>query len=505
MLKKKIITYLCISTLSLSVFAGCAKKAEQKEGAASNDQTKQKVYIFQNSGAYNGSSGGSNADKLEEVKKFITDASGVEPIVIIPPAGSATEKLNLLLSSDEPLDLFWGDWQQYAPKGAVEPLNDLLEKHGQDILKGWPQESWNMMKDKEGKVWGMPRTGDIAVYPTFIRNDWLQKLGLEMPKTFEDLENILKAFKEKDPSGTGETIPLIADKNGLEMGYFAGFLEGGSGNWVDKATGKVKLNEFRPEYKEFIQMLNGWYKKGYLFKETFSSTGDRYKELIKQNKVGTVTTWGSTMPMVYQDLKDNVPEQDYQMVHNLQGPKGKIETLAPAGTNALMIAKKSKNKEAAIKLVNWEFKNLDNNMTSWYGIKGKDWNWVDEENRVYKRLTTDYGSEFVTGLGSPLKERIFITEDPKLKFYLEWYRDYQFNYERTKKQDDYGVLYDNKQLEEEVPTLGDITRLRQEGFVKFVTGARPMTEWGKYLEELTKAGADKWSESVTKQYNERKK
>ncbi len=504
MIKKKIVAYLCILSLSLSVLSGCSSN-KGKEDAAKNANGVPKVYIFQNSGAYNGSNGGSKPEALEEVRKYIKDNAGVEPVAITPPAGTEAEKLNLMLSSDEPIDMFWGNWQDYASKNAIEPLNDLLDKYGQDIKKGWPESSWKMVTDKDGKIWGLPRTGDIAVYPTFIRKDWLDKLGLQMPKNFEELENVLKQFKEKDPSGTGETIPLIADKAGLEMGYFAGFLDSGSGNWVDKTDGKVKLNEQRSEYKQFVGMVADWYKKGYLYKEALTANRDRYKELIKQNKVGVITTWGSTMPMVYQDLKDLVPTMDYQMVHTLQGPKGKIETLSPAGTNAIMIPKKSKNKEAMIKYINWEFKNLDNNMTAWYGIKDKDWKWADEANHVYERLNTNYGSDLVTGLGSPLKERLFITNDPKLKFYLEWYRDWQFNYERTKKTEDYGVLYDNKKLADEVPTLGDLGRLRTEAFTKFVTGARPMAEWDKYLDELNKAGADKWSQAVTKQYNELKK
>lgn len=503
-LNKKMVASLCILPMSLSIFAGCSS-GNQGQAASTNADGIPKVYIFQNSGAYNGSNGGTKPEKLEEVKQYIVEQTGIEPVAILPPAGTETEKLNIMLSSDEPIDMFWGNWQDYASKNAIEPLNDLLDQYGQDIKKGWPQSSWDMMTDKDGNIWGLPRTGDIAVYPTFIRKDWLDQLGLEMPTTFEELEYILKEFKEKDPSGTGETIPLIADKAGLEMGFFAGFIDSGAGNWVDPSDGTVKFNEQRPEYKEFVQMVSEWYKKGYLYKEALTANRDRYKELIKQNKVGVITTWGSTMPMVYQDLKDLVPTQDYQMVHTLKGPKGNIETLSPAGTACIMIPKKSQNKEAMIKYINWEFKNLDNNMVAWYGIKDKDWKWVDEANHVYERLNTDYGSDFVTGLGSPLKERMFITNDEKLKFYLEWYRDWQFNYDRTKKKDDYGILYDEKRLAEEVPTLGDLSRLRTEAFDKFVTGARPMSEWDTYMDELQKAGGDQWSEAVTKQYNEMKK
>nr|WP_307990926.1 hypothetical protein [uncultured Niameybacter sp.] len=159
----------------------------------------------------------------------------------------------------------------------------------------------------------------------------------------------------------------------MNLSILAGFIDSGAGNWVDTSDGIVKFNEQRPEYKEFVKI-----------------------------------------------------------VHTLKEPKGNIETLSPAGTACIMIPKKSQNKEAMIKYINWEFKNLDNNMVTWYGIKDKGWKWVDEANHVYERLNTDYGSDFVTG-------------------------------------------------------------------------ARPMSEWDTYMDELQKAGGDQWSEAVIKQYNEMKK
>ena len=44
---------------------------------------------------------------------------------------------------------------------------------------------------------------ESLVEPAFIRKDWLDKLGLEQPKTIDDFYNVLKAFKEQDPDGNG--------------------------------------------------------------------------------------------------------------------------------------------------------------------------------------------------------------------------------------------------------------------------------------------------------------
>lgn len=55
----------------------------------------------------------------------------------------------------------------------------------------------------------------------WVRQDWLDKLGLELPTTLDDIVNIAKAFIEQDPDGNGEkdTIGLPLDSTYI-MGNF---------------------------------------------------------------------------------------------------------------------------------------------------------------------------------------------------------------------------------------------------------------------------------------------
>ena len=52
-----------------------------------------------------------------------------------------------------------------------------------------------------------PRSWEVMM----INKTWLDKLGLEVPSTLGELEEVLKAFKEKDPNGNGKADEIPMD------------------------------------------------------------------------------------------------------------------------------------------------------------------------------------------------------------------------------------------------------------------------------------------------------
>ena len=52
----------------------------------------------------------------------------------------------------------------------------------------------------EGKLYGNPFMKDVARNGVILRKAWLDKLGLPVPKTTDDLFNVAKAFTEQDPA-----------------------------------------------------------------------------------------------------------------------------------------------------------------------------------------------------------------------------------------------------------------------------------------------------------------
>lgn len=514
---KRNISLILIFCIIIGLLSGCASKsvdkaASEQSSAETTEKQDQgqvkeipKVYFISNSGKLSATqTANSTKEALEAVRSYIIEQTGIEPVPIIPPKGSEKEKLNLLLASNEELDMFGGNWLDYYAKGAIQPINGYLDKYGADIKKMYQktnmEDLWNVMTDKEGNIWGFPSGADLTMYPIWIRADWLEKLNLDIPTNLDELEAIFQAFKEQDPSGTGEIIPLACDLTGLKMCLAAGFIEGdfGCGNWMD-SDGKIKPIEIHPGFKDFVARMADWYKKGYIYKEAFATNRDRYIELLKQNKIGATAYWASLISINAPYLQENVPEARYVVVENITGPKGKIETPVAAGTSGMLLTKKSKNPDAAVKLINWACADIENYLYMYGGIKDVHWRYVDEKENIVEALNQDYIGEYLFFAAFAHTVQ-YMFDDPKSRFEFEYLRKYATAYDRVKKAFDHGVRYDNAVLDEKVPNRGDIERMRTEEIIKFITGARPISEYDNFIEELYKAGLDKWIETYTELY-----
>jgi len=497
MFKKMRLVSFCMVLVLLTVIISACGVEKKTTGEMP------KVYLYMNNGAASAGNS-SNEDVLQEIKKYIMDKVGIEPIIVMPPAGAEKEKLNMLLSSNENIDVFWQSWNEYRANNIIIPLNDLIEKKGKDLQQAYSENAWRAMTDKEGKIWGIPRNTDAVNFPVYIRKDWLSKYGLSMPKTTEDLEKVLRAFKEKDPAGNSSTIPMIIQLDSIRKGLSAGFTGVGYGQWLDTSDNKIKPVELNPEYKNMLVLLNKWYKEGLIYRESFIIKRNQIREYIKQNKVGVHIEWASNITLFEPELKKSFPEANYDIAE-IDGPKGKSETVAKTSQNAAMITKKSKNPEAAMTLLNWPYKNMDDYLTICFGAQGVHWKYSNNEksNLAIEFISENKGKymgEYNFALG-PLERKIDVN-DVTLKKHYDYLKKHSSNFARATYPLDFNTYYDNKRILEEVPRQGDIQRMLDEETVAFITGAKPISEYDNFIANLYKIGLDNWIDSYTKQYNE---
>ena len=156
--------------------------------------------------------------------------------------------------------------------------------------------------------------------------------------------------------------------------------------------------------------------------------------------------------------------------------------------------------------MNWQYDaSKDNVCTAVYGIKGEDWEWVDENDKYYvKRLNLEsgeiYAGEFMcaTGLGTDVW---YAPDDDEWRFHYEHIRDYATDISHGKTAVDYAIPYDLDIIDDKAPGRGDVDRLVNEETVKFVTGLRPLSEWDDFLGQLDDAGLQDLIDAYTEQYD----
>ena len=541
---RKAVALLLGMSVLLGSLTGCGSgepaeeqgtQTAQKEG---NHQPGQEevptIVIYNNSGAFSvtGAEAGSDESVYKEMQDYILQETGVKVEIIMPPSdgSAAAEKLNLLLAGGDQIDAWWGSWTDYASDGIILPLTDYVKApEGQALYELWePWGAWEGVTDTDGTIWAIPRMTDTTPYQVFVRNDWLELAGMEMPETMEELNEYLYKIKELDPYGNGETIPLMIEKGGstdvldrVESVFLGGYVETGNGKWLDPKDNKVKPEWIADGYVDFLKQLNRWYEDGIIHKESFTMDVDTIKRDLSKGCVGATAIWYSRIMQTEQILRESMPDFDrdkYTYVWGMNeagmtGPNGKlVQTKAMGGNNGLLISSKCEHPEAVMKFVEWSFE-WENYTNEMYGPEGKYWQYNPDvenakENRNVVALEGEatYARDFLVSLGLPLEiQTTEYDEDGIQTMENLWLQEHLDDFDATIEPGiESGIIWDTAALAENIPTLNDLNTFKDEELVKFVNGTRSFDTWDQFIEECYAMGLDDYIEEYTRQYNEQK-
>lgn len=328
------------------------------------------------------------------------------------------QKLQLAIASGEKLPDFVSVptnpvlTNQLIDSGQFMPIDELFDKYANKILKDHSAahpELWYPFT-RDGKKYNMPimEYTDNDDTLLWLREDWMEKLNLQAPKTIADLEVIMDKFKNQNPDGLApkDVFPLaISLKNNTNtwMGSLD-WLFGAYGTiqeqWNKNASGNLEYGSTNPGAKAALAKLKEWMDKGYI--HTDSALWDEAKSAESWTK-GTAgilpgANWVPDWPAP--DLLKNVKGSKYKAYPIPAGPDGKIGTKwQNSGVNAsIMINKDAKHPEAIFLYYNYLLDNLANPAAGSkyeYGFaKGYDWDIIDGKPTSDKEKIKDFSNEF---------------------------------------------------------------------------------------------------------------
>ena len=287
----------------------------------------------------------------------------------IVSSDSYTDKLNLAITSGDIPDVMTVDLlqlEQLAAADAIEDLTPYIEKYAnQDILENYAQTNGAALAAAtlNGKVMGIPNVQPQADAPimVFVRQDWLDKLGLEGPKTVDDVETIAKAFIEQDPDGNGEndTYGITGTYTPVQVpsnlhGFDAIFNAYGSfpSLFYRDADGKIIYGSVQPETKAALARLAQMYADGIVDPEFATKDAGTSNEIIAGGKGGIMfgPWWIPWWPL--NDSVTNDPNADWQP-YLIQDKNGKYTFSMGGYTYTFVVVKKGyPHPEAALKVLN---------------------------------------------------------------------------------------------------------------------------------------------------------
>ena len=231
------------------------------------------------------------------------------------------QAFNSMLVEDPLPDIihyFGADLKQLGMDGGLIPLEDLIEKNAPNIKKFFEDcpQAKAAATASDGHIYYIPGSLsgiDIGALPSqgwFIRQDWLDKLGLEAPKTVDEFYEVMKAFKTQDPNGNGlaDEIPVFRRDGSIS---FLFNLFGVNPGWYD-IGGETHYGANEEGYKEAIKNISKWYQEGLIDKEIFTRGGQAREQLLSANLGGCTHDWFSSTGGYNDAYKDTVPGLDFE-------------------------------------------------------------------------------------------------------------------------------------------------------------------------------------------------
>lgn len=277
-IKKVISVALC--TAIIFSLCGCGNKA-----GSGNNGNLETISVFCNrSGSlqdemvdYN------NVTSFQEMEKL----TRVKVEWILPPSSGFEEKFNLLIASGKYPDVIVADWknrgvEKYLSDGVIVSLSDYEAE--MPNLTAYTKAHPEFAKDyvtESGKILYAPFIReDLSLnifYGPLMRQDWLDKLGLEVPKNADELYTVLKAFKERDPNGNGvaDEIPM-SGLGASTITYLLNMFDTTNGFYV--VDGQVKYGLLENNFTEGMTYIRKLYAEGlidpdYIFQDRAKMDG----------------------------------------------------------------------------------------------------------------------------------------------------------------------------------------------------------------------------------------
>ena len=295
-------------------------------------------------------------------------------------------QLNMKIAAGEMPNVFlpWNNESDLAKNGAIADLTDLLPQHAPNLWKLIPEDVWNVVKANDptgqGRIYWVPGVNQYEKTTGLIRKDWLDKVGLPMPKTQDEYVNVLNAFKEKDPNGNGQAdeIPTGGRENARWMDhlfnmYGVAMLEGYP-DW-DLYNGELTFSAVSPNMKDALAFASKLYKDGLLDQETFLNDKAAWDGKIDKNVVGNYYHWGqSTWQHLQVIQKAAGVKADFTALPVIEAPgyegKGFIST-KKVGKPAWVVSAKQDETHliASLKLLD-ELAHESNWMDLFWGVEG---------------------------------------------------------------------------------------------------------------------------------------
>ncbi len=222
---------------------------------------------------------------------------------VIPMTNSDLEAAwNLMISSGDLADILTYNVSSEVDNlyydGGIMPLTDYINETDTPNIVAAFDELPIYKADSTALDGEIYKLGKINYNQTqefwWIRQDWLDKLGLEAPTTVDEMYTVLTAFRTQDPNGNGEMdeVPYF-DRAGWKMADEILWLWNSSVEFNTTDDGKVIFDPMEEDFVTAVGNAVKWYEEGLIDPEIFTRGTKSRDVLFGADQGGLTHDWPS--------------------------------------------------------------------------------------------------------------------------------------------------------------------------------------------------------------------
>lgn len=179
------------------------------------------------------------------------------------------------------------------------------------LMEEYPEIKSDLLT-MDGHILNMPRVdmpvGQSADAGFLIRQDWLDELGMEVPKSYDEMHDVLAAFKSEYQISNPYVMPyqVLSPWGLMAGGYGISVVADANNFYVDLETDTVELSTISDAYYDYLCMFRDWYNEGLISADFISYQQNLPDEtLISTEQAGI---WFSDVSYIktYQELLTSI-------------------------------------------------------------------------------------------------------------------------------------------------------------------------------------------------------
>lgn len=288
-------------------------------------------------------------------------------------AEDAVQKTSMAIASGDIPDFMIVDRAQLALLAKTDLINKDLEPlwnaYASDTVKEWTMaegdDAWESLR-YDGKIIGLPNIGGSVDQGemVWLRKDWLDNLGLDIPTNMDELYDVMLAFKNDDPDGNGQnnTIGMTLHKDFLSgpgtgdaLGIFNSF--GAYPQiWVEDGAGGIEYGSVTDGAKDALSWMARAYQDGLIEQDFSSMDSNKAAEASVSGRSGVQwgAMWNHMWPL--QSTVDNNSEAEWIAVPLLAATADSSDAQPQCDvgiSEIFVISSDCEHPEAVIKLLNF--------------------------------------------------------------------------------------------------------------------------------------------------------